>query len=126
MRNTTGIPNMLRNILLPNTLRNNGVKTEFSVHGTPQQLAKFTDISLELDGVNICPKPEVRNLGAIFNADLTMKQYFKSVCKSAYFESHNINSARRSLAKEASAMVVLCLLCEHFRQVPGYKLSRIW
>ncbi len=31
----------IRHWLLPNILRNNGVKTEFSVHGTPQQLAKL-------------------------------------------------------------------------------------
>ena len=34
-------------------LRNNGVKTEFSVHSTPQQLAKIKDISLDIDGVAI-------------------------------------------------------------------------
>ncbi len=72
-------------------LRNNGVKTEFSVIGTPQQLAKLMDISLDIDGVNICSKPEVRNLGVIFDAGLTMKLHVKSVCKSAYFELLNIN-----------------------------------
>ncbi len=55
--NTTRILACLKDIrhwLLPNILRNNGVKTEFSVHGTPQQLAKLTDIFLDIDGVNIC------------------------------------------------------------------------
>ncbi len=37
------------------------------------------DISLDIDGVNICPKPEVRNPGAIFGAGPTMKPHVKSV-----------------------------------------------
>jgi len=43
----------IRKWFLPNMLRNNGVKTEFSVHSTPQQLAKIKDISLDIDGVAI-------------------------------------------------------------------------
>ncbi len=92
--------------LLPNMLTNNEVKTEFSVHGTPQQLSKLMDISLDIDGVNIYPKSEVRNLIAIFDVGLTMKPHVKSVCKSAYFELHNINSVRRSLTKDAAATAI--------------------
>ncbi len=73
---------------------------------TPQQLAKLMDISLDIDGVISCPKPEVRNLEAIFDAGLTMKLHVKSVCKSAYFKLHNINSVRRSLTKEAAATAI--------------------
>ena len=80
--NVTKVLACLKNIrkwLLPNMLHNNGVKTEFSVHGTPQQLAKIKDISLDIDGVTISPKPEVRNLGAIFDSGLNMKYHVKTV-----------------------------------------------
>ncbi len=36
---------------------------------------------------------------------MVLSQY-KSVCKSAYFELHNINSVRRSLTKEAAATAI--------------------
>ncbi len=96
----------IRHWFLPNMLRNNGVKTEFSLHGIHQQLAKLTDIFLDINGVNICLKPEVRNLQAIFDAGLTMKPHVKSVCKLAYFELHNVNSVRSSLTQEAAATVI--------------------
>ncbi len=35
-----------------------------------------------------------------------MKPPVKSVCKSAYFELHNINSVRNSLTKEAAATAI--------------------
>ncbi len=37
-----------------------------------------------MDGINRCPKPEVRNLGTIFNAGLTIISDVKSVCKLNY------------------------------------------
>jgi hypothetical protein len=35
-----------------------------------------------------------------------MKSHVKSVCKSAYFELHNINTIRKSLSKEATATAI--------------------
>ena len=75
--------------------KDNEVKTELSVYGSPQQIAKLKDISFDIDGVKISPKPEARNLWAIFDTGLTIK-HVKAVCKSAYYELYNINCVRKS------------------------------
>jgi hypothetical protein len=96
----------IREWLLTNMLKNNGDKTEFSVHGTQQQVAKLQDITLDIDGVSITPKSEVRNLGVIFDTDLSMKPHCKAVCKSANYNLHNISVVRPSLTKEAASMAI--------------------
>ena len=107
--NITKITSCLKDVctwLLINMLMNNAEKTEFSVHGTPQQLAKLGDISLNIDRVVIRPSSEVCNLGAIFDSGLTMKPHCKAISKVAYHQLHNINTVRPSLTYEAASMAI--------------------
>jgi hypothetical protein len=107
----------LRDWLLPNLLKNNGDKTEFSVHGTPQQLAKLKDVMIHIVSVAIAPKPEVRNLGVIFDSGLDMKSHVAAMCKGAYYELYNINCIRGSLTKEAATSASHSCIC-HFTSRP--------
>jgi hypothetical protein len=104
MENIARIQSCLKDIrdwLLTNMLRNNGDKTEFPVQGTPQQLKKPGEVSLDIDGITITPSSEVRNLGVIFDSSLTMKPHCKALSKSAFHQLHNIYVVRQSLTKEA-------------------------
>ena len=83
--------NDVREWLLPNFVKNNGDKTELSIHGTVQQLAKLTNVFIEIDNVKIVPKPHVRDLGVMLDPSLNMKEHVSALCRSAYHELHSIN-----------------------------------
>ena len=98
--------NDVREWLLPNFVKNNGDKTELSIHGTVQQLAKLTNVFIEIDNVKIVPKPHVRDLGVMLDPSLNMKEHVSALCRSAYYELHNINCIRKSLSAEAAAAAI--------------------
>src|SRR6202142_2630558 len=61
--------------LTSNCLSVNPSKTEFLIIGTPQQRSKLTATSLSFQGAQITPSDFTRNLGFIFDKDLSAKQH---------------------------------------------------
>ncbi len=96
----------IRHFLLTNLLKNNGDKKEFSAHGTPQQLAKLPEVSIEFDDIVFIPKYIVKDLGVTLDASLNLKEHVSQVCRRAYFELHNINCVRGSLNKVAASATI--------------------
>jgi len=94
--------------MVTNHLKKNGDKTEFLIAGTRQQRAKLKnmDIHLEMDGINIYPSDEVKNLGVVLDSGLTMKAQATSLCKAAYHQLHNIWIVRPSLTNEAATKAI--------------------
>ena len=68
--------------MIANRLKFNGPKTDMTVIGTRQMLAKLpSNRSVNICGSKIIPKSAVRNLGVIFDSHLSMKQHISNVCK---------------------------------------------
>ena len=103
----------VRTWLLVNLLKNNATKTVFSLHGTSQQLAKLGNVTFELEGVEFVPQCNVKSLGVVFDASLSMKPQVNAVCKRAWHELHNINCIRGSLDKEAAAEIIHAFVTSH-------------
>ena len=61
--------------LTSNRLSVNPSKTEYLIIGTPQQRAKLTASSILFQGNNLFPSKSTRNLGIIFDKDLSLKHY---------------------------------------------------
>ena len=59
---------------------------------------------------NITPSPSARNLGAIFDAHLTIEAHFNSVCRSSFFHLHNISSIQRVLNMKTTVSIVQALV----------------
>ena len=49
---------------------------------------------------------KVRNLGFIFDSNLTMKQHVIKICQTAYYELKRISSIRRYLTEDAAKQLV--------------------
>ena len=76
----------IRDYLKRNKLCNNGDKTELLIIGTKQQLSKLKINSIRVNGVTIQKATHVRNLGVIFDENLTMEHHIKKICKTGYFQ----------------------------------------
>ncbi|XP_061590906.1 uncharacterized protein LOC133456448 [Cololabis saira] len=85
---------MSRNFLLLNS-----DKTEVIILG-PEHLRKG------LDGVAMASSATVKNLGVVFDQDLSFKPYVNQVCKIAFFHLRNIAKIRKILSQRDAEKLV--------------------
>ena len=96
----------IRDYLKRNKLCNNGDKTELLIIGTKQQLSKLKINSIRVNGVTIQKATHVRNLGVIFDENLTMEHHIKKICKTGYFHLKNIAAIRNNIDKKDTEKLV--------------------
>ena len=80
-----------------NFLQANGDKTEFSFLGAPTQLANLLKFDIVLDETVISPTENVRNLGVIFDSNMSMVSHVNNVCRNAFYHLRNIGKIRQFL-----------------------------
>ena len=89
-----------------NDLMCNGQKTDFIICGTRQQLAKLENPQIEIGNCTIQPSEKVRNLGVIFDQNMTLTSQASKMSQAAYHQLFNIMSLRKSLTKEATSACI--------------------
>ena len=71
----------------------NPSKTEFLIIGLPQQLSKLRSPTIHLpNDVTLTPVDSARNLGVIFDNNLSFSQHISAISKSCF---HDIRDLRR-------------------------------
>ena len=123
--------------MLINRHKLNGDKTEMLIIGTNKQCRKLSNRSINVGGSVIEASEKARNLGAVFDTNLTLKSHVNALCKSARYHLHNISLARRYLTKEAAEMLftplscqdltvtILCYMDYHHANYKSYRRSRM-
>jgi hypothetical protein len=89
-----------------NLLMLNDSKTEVVLLGTKQQLSKLSDLAISVGNVNIKPVTKVRNLGVIFDNNMSMENHVNNICKTSYFYIRLLGKLRKFLDKETGAMIM--------------------
>ena len=89
-----------------NRLKCNGPKTDYIICGTRQQLTKLNDSNIIIDSCNIKPSSEVRNLGAIFDEQMSFQSHITAKCKAAYYQLFNLNRKRQCLTYKAAEQCI--------------------
>ena len=94
-----------------NFLKLNSAKTECLLIGTFQQLAKFNISALNVAGVQVTlqQKP-VRNLGVMFDKNMTMKDHVLGVVRSVSYHIRNIIRIRHLLTQYSAKKLVNSLV----------------
>ncbi len=80
-------------------LKLNCSKTEIVLIGTPSNVNKCSNFKLSVNNTQISPSAQVRNLGVIFDAQLTFNFHFKNITKVAFFHLRNIARIRPFLSR---------------------------
>ena len=93
-----------------NHLKFNGDKTEYVLFGTCQQLAKFSPPHLRAGSSVMPPSNQARNLGVIFDSNLTFKPHIQQVCKSANYYLYNFGQIRKFLTEDVAASLSRALI----------------
>src|SRR5579862_3690409 len=71
---------------------------------------KISFSTLSFCGNILSPSTEVRNLGVIFDADLSFKTHISSVCHSSFYHIRQIHAARPSLDSKSAILLANALV----------------
>ena len=90
-----------------NRLKLNPDKTQLIWLGTKQRLATLNINPVRLfDGTVIKPSTSVRNLGVIFDSELSMSEHVNSVTRTCFYHLRQLRFVRHSLTSDCAKMLV--------------------
>lgn len=96
----------VRRWMLKNKLKINDSKTELLVIGSKTALQKLGDLQIEIGAELVAPSEKVRNLGSIFDSEMSMQAQANDITKRAYFHLRRIRHIRKHLSNEACAKAI--------------------
>ena len=102
----------IREWMIKDKLMINNSKTEFILIGTRQQLCKLQPCAISEGYDTITARTKVKNLGCWLDSHLNMSKHVTCVCKSAFFDLHNIRRIKRNTLVGR----IFCLLYMHLLQ----------
>ncbi len=103
----------VRDFLLKNKLCNNEEKTEFLLLGSQQQLNKVEFNTLKVGDVDVKVVDKARNLGVIFDKNMTMQDHVSRVSSTCYFNIKRISSVRRNISKDHAKDLTNAFVTSH-------------
>ena len=93
-----------------NYLKLNDEKTEVLLLGTRQALSKLPSITVSVGDLQITSDKFVKNLGSIFDAELSMDRFISTKCSSAMYYLRCISRIRKFLDSDSAKALVHALV----------------
>ena len=93
-----------------NKLKLNNDKTELIIFKNRHQIKDHINESICINDIEIQPSCKIKNLGVIFDEDLTMTPHVSAVCKSITFQLSKIASIRKFITIDATKTLVTSLI----------------
>jgi len=87
-------------------LKLNDDKTEFMIISSRHMLKKFEGLSLHIGATEVSSVRAARSLGVMMDTVMNMDAQVTAVCKSAYYQLHNIGSIRKYLSRDVAAQLI--------------------
>ena len=95
--------------MILNKLKMNDSKTECILIGSYQQLAKINLTSILVGEHRITVLEDIRNLGAYFDKNLSMKTHIDTKCTAAFRQLYSLRKIRKYLSHKATESTNTCL-----------------
>jgi hypothetical protein len=116
-----------------NLLMLNPSKTEFLLIGLPKQLSKIENPSLSMTPtVTLSPVSSARNLGVLFDSNLSLSDHISSIIKSCLFHVRDLRRLRPILDQTTARNIATALIhskldyCNSlFLNLPAHQLDRL-
>ena len=89
-----------------NMLKLNADKTEVMLFSSKHNSRTMDTISVDMGNSSIASTSCVRNVGVMFDSNMTMEQQVNAVCRSSYGQLRKIGRIRRYLSSEATKSLV--------------------
>jgi exonuclease III len=112
--NITHLENTISNVsnwMSSNFLSLNPSKTEFLIIGLPQQLSKLNSPIIHLpNNVTLSPVTSARNLGVIFDNNLTFSQHISAISKSCFLNIRDLRRIRNTIDQTTACTIATSLI----------------
>src|SRR5258708_6538426 len=95
----------IRSWMQSNLLMLNDSKREIVLLGTKQQLSKLGSLQISVGSANIKLCSKVRNLGIIFDSNMTMEDHVKHICQTSYLHFRLLGKLRKFLVSATAALI---------------------
>ena len=93
-----------------NFLKENEDKTVALVHASRNNQAKHNITAIKIGDCDITPSPSARNIGVVFDAEMSMAAHVHQTCRVCYYHLKNIASIRSCLTEQAAIRLVRSLV----------------
>ena len=100
----------VHNWLTSHSLKLNSAKCEFLLFGSKIQLSKIHIDSVSFSDLTVNLSNSCRNLGIIFDSNMTMSNHISLVCRSVRYQLRNIGFIRKYLSRTATEKLVHALI----------------
>jgi hypothetical protein len=123
----------IRKWMVDNHLKLNEAKTEYLVIGNVKGCIDLDDVSsLQIGDDTVHASDSAKNIGAVIDSQLNMRDHVNNVCRSCYLQLRNIGHIRHFLTQDATATLVNALITSKLDYVnsllyglPEYLLKRL-
>jgi len=85
-----------------NFLKLNDTKTEFIIFGTPKNVGKVVEWTVDVGDAIILPSASVRNIGAMLNPTFNMETHIIGMKRACYLQLRSLSRIRKYLTQEAA------------------------
>ncbi len=96
----------IKNGMTNNFLPPNSEKTEVLIIGPKNHTINNLEHCLTLDGCSLNSSSSPRNLGVLFDSNLSFDSHVSSICKTAFFHLKNISKLRPMLSMSNAEMLI--------------------
>ena len=115
-----------------NRLSVNPSKAEFLLVGTPQQRSKLTATSVSFCGTVLTPSDSCRNLGVVFDSDLSFKKHISYICRLSLYHIRQLRQIPSSLDTNSAIILANSLVSSKldycnslYYKLPACSLNRL-
>ena len=96
--------------MIENLLKINDDKTVALGLGSQNNQAKHHITVIKIGDCDITPSPTARNIGAVFDSEMSMIDHVKYTCRIAYCHLRNIASIRSYLTQKSAVRLIYSLV----------------
>ena len=110
----------------------NDDKTELLLIGSNYECSKITNISIKIGNTVVTPENSAKNLGIVFDKNLSLNEHINQICKKSFFQLKRISQLRNYMSEDTTIIMIHSFLHSNldyrnslFNNLPKYLINKL-